>query len=72
VVAYGDEETLELKTEFALGLGLGGVMVWAVPHDTSDQRFSNSFLWRVANRNGLTSTIETESTRYVEIHKKIN
>ncbi|KAL4746948.1 glycoside hydrolase superfamily [Aspergillus terricola var. indicus] len=28
-VAYDDEETLELKAQFALGQALGGVMVWA-------------------------------------------
>ncbi|KAL2801744.1 glycoside hydrolase superfamily [Aspergillus granulosus] len=56
-VAYDDEETLELKSEFALSLGLGGVMVWAVSHDTQTARFSNAFVRRAANRNGLTSII---------------
>ncbi|KAL3483770.1 hypothetical protein BJX62DRAFT_244588 [Aspergillus germanicus] len=71
-VAYDDEETLELKAQFSLGLGLGGVMVWAVSRDTPTQRFSNSFIRRAANRNGLTSTTESNSTRYVETHKVID
>jgi GH18 family chitinase len=71
-VAYDDEETLELKAQFSLGLGLGGVMVWAVSHDTPTQRFSNAFFRRAANRNGLTSTTESNSTRYVETRKLID
>ncbi|KAL4986479.1 hypothetical protein BDW68DRAFT_178697 [Aspergillus falconensis] len=55
-VADDDKETLELKAQFSLGLGLGGVMVWAVSHDTQDQRFSNSFFRRAANGNGMTNT----------------
>jgi GH18 family chitinase len=71
-VSYDDEETLELKAQYALGLGLGGVMVWAVSHDTHDLRFTNSFFRRAANRNGLTTTTESNSTRFVEIHKTID
>ncbi|KAI4599740.1 hypothetical protein KJ359_001476 [Pestalotiopsis sp. 9143b] len=41
-VAYDDEDTLQMKVEFAKGLCLGGVMVWAVSHDTQDATFSQA------------------------------
>jgi GH18 family chitinase len=41
-VAYDDEHTLEMKTDFAHKRCLGGVMVWAVSHDTSDARYSKA------------------------------
>ncbi|KAL2785151.1 hypothetical protein BJX66DRAFT_315411 [Aspergillus keveii] len=54
-LAYDEEETLQLKADFALSLGLGGVMVLAVSHNTQeDQRFSEAFWQRAANRNGRT------------------
>jgi GH18 family chitinase len=71
-VAYNDEETLEIKAKFSLGLGLGGVMVWAVSHDTPSQRFSNAFFKRAVNQNGLTSMTETNSTRYIKTRKVID
>ncbi|KAL4977077.1 glycoside hydrolase superfamily [Aspergillus desertorum] len=43
-VAYDDEETLELKAQSALGQALGGIMVWAVSHDSTDRHFTDAFL----------------------------
>jgi len=39
-VAYDDAETLQLKADFARSQCMGGVMVWAVSHDTTDGKFS--------------------------------
>ncbi|KAH7329286.1 hypothetical protein B0I35DRAFT_473903 [Stachybotrys elegans] len=41
-VAYDDAETLELKTDFAFKRCLGGVMVWAISHDTQDAKYSTA------------------------------
>ncbi|KAJ5337537.1 glycoside hydrolase [Penicillium brevicompactum] len=35
-LSYDDEKTLRLKTEYACGSCLGGVMVWAISHDTKE------------------------------------
>ncbi|KAL6229266.1 hypothetical protein BDW75DRAFT_245886 [Aspergillus navahoensis] len=71
-VAYDDEETLELKAQFALGQALGGVMVWAVSHDTPDRRFTNAFYTRTINRHGMTSKTITNSSEFVEVRKTID
>ncbi|KAI2675771.1 CAZyme family GH18 [Penicillium roqueforti] len=39
-LSYDDEKTLRLKTEYARGSCLGGVMVWAISHDTKDGKYS--------------------------------
>lgn len=39
-VTFDDEETLAARVDFARNLCLGGVMVWAVSHDTPDATFS--------------------------------
>ncbi|KAL2809269.1 hypothetical protein BJX63DRAFT_435321 [Aspergillus granulosus] len=39
-VAYDDEETLELKAQFALGQALGGLMVWAISHDSPSRHMA--------------------------------
>ncbi|OOQ88035.1 hypothetical protein PEBR_14680 [Penicillium brasilianum] len=41
-VTYDDEKTLQLKIEFAQSECLGGVMVWALTHDTADAKYSES------------------------------
>ena len=41
-VAYDDEDTLQMKADFARSQCLGGLMVWAVSHDTSDGRYSRA------------------------------
>ncbi|KAK2022354.1 family 18 glycosyl hydrolase [Colletotrichum zoysiae] len=48
-LAYDDEETLRLKTDFARSQCLGGVMVWAISQDTEDAKYSMA-LSRVAPR----------------------
>ncbi|RDW81627.1 uncharacterized protein DSM5745_05184 [Aspergillus mulundensis] len=39
-VTYDDEKTFRLKIDFARDFCLGGVMVWAVSHDTSSGKYS--------------------------------
>ncbi|KAK1145844.1 hypothetical protein N8T08_003790 [Aspergillus melleus] len=41
-VTYDDEKTLKSRLEFARTTCLGGVMVWAVSHDTYDAKYSNA------------------------------
>ncbi|KAJ0422707.1 glycoside hydrolase [Aspergillus carlsbadensis] len=41
-VAYDDGDTWKIKADFARGQCLGGVMVWAVSHDTLDRTFSKA------------------------------
>lgn len=48
-VAYDDEETLAMRADFVRSQCLGGIMVWAVSHDTPDGRFSEA-LRKAANR----------------------
>ncbi|KAF2686789.1 glycoside hydrolase family 18 protein, partial [Lentithecium fluviatile CBS 122367] len=48
-VAFDDEDTLRLKSEFAQSLCLGGLIVWAISHDTKDAKY-NKALAKVANR----------------------
>ncbi|KAH6696866.1 putative class V chitinase [Plectosphaerella plurivora] len=43
-VAYDDEETLAMRADFARSQCLGGIMVWAVSHDTRDGRFSRAIM----------------------------
>ncbi|KAF2743763.1 glycoside hydrolase family 18 protein [Sporormia fimetaria CBS 119925] len=51
-VSYDDEETFKLKSEFAQSLCMGGLMVWAISHDTQDAKY-NKALAKVANRKVL-------------------
>lgn len=48
-VSYDDEETFKLKAEYAQTMCLGGLMVWAISHDTKDAKY-NKALAKVANR----------------------
>lgn len=48
-VTYDDADTLKLKADFARKLCLGGVMVWAISHDTKDAKYSKA-LAEVAQR----------------------
>ncbi|OBS25926.1 hypothetical protein FPOA_06459 [Fusarium poae] len=41
-VSYDDEDTFPLKTEYANSRCLGGVMVWAISHDTKEARFNTA------------------------------
>lgn len=48
-VSFDDEETFKLKSEYAQSLCLGGLMVWAISHDTQDAKY-NKALAKVTNR----------------------
>lgn len=41
-ITYDDEDTFKLKVDFARTQCMGGVMVWAVNHDTKNGTFSKS------------------------------
>lgn len=41
-VSYDDADTFLLKTNFARKRCLGGVMIWAISHDTSDNYYSKA------------------------------
>ncbi|KAG7412159.1 Chitotriosidase-1 [Fusarium oxysporum f. sp. rapae] len=41
-VSYDDEDTFKLKTDYAKSRCLGGVMVWAISHDTKEARFNKA------------------------------
>ena len=48
-VAYDDKETLKMKSEYAQSLCLGGLMVWAITHDSKDAKYHTA-LAKTANR----------------------
>ncbi|KAH9219676.1 hypothetical protein DL95DRAFT_483923, partial [Leptodontidium sp. 2 PMI_412] len=48
-VAYDDADILKMKADFARNQCMGGVMVWAVSHDTPNGDFSKG-LAAAANR----------------------
>ncbi|KAJ4290045.1 hypothetical protein N0V88_006848 [Collariella sp. IMI 366227] len=48
-LTYDDEKTLKMKRDFARSQCLGGVMVWAISHDTKDAKYSKA-LGRAAPR----------------------
>ncbi|KAK1756646.1 glycoside hydrolase, partial [Echria macrotheca] len=48
-VAYDDEETFGIKSTFAQSHCMGGLMVWAISHDTADAKYSKAIA-KVANR----------------------
>ncbi|GME48568.1 hypothetical protein CNMCM5793_006895 [Neofusicoccum parvum] len=41
-VAYDDADTFQMKADFARSQCLGGLMVWAVSHDTKEAEFSTA------------------------------
>jgi GH18 family chitinase len=41
-LTYDDQETFALRADFARSQCLGGVMVWAVSHDTKDAKYSKA------------------------------
>ncbi|KAJ6437875.1 hypothetical protein O9K51_09703 [Purpureocillium lavendulum] len=48
-VTYDDAETFQMKVDFARSQCLGGVMIWALSHDTEDAKYSRA-IGRVAPR----------------------
>ncbi|RFN43175.1 hypothetical protein FIE12Z_12577 [Fusarium flagelliforme] len=59
-VAYDDEETLKMKTEFAQSRCLGGVMVWAISHDTKDAKYNMALAKALGRRTTRGSLNEDE------------
>jgi chitinase len=60
-VTYDDEDTLKMRADFARSQCLGGVMVWAVSHDTPDARF-NKALAVAANRKYQALAAQSDGT----------
>lgn len=60
-VAYDDKETLKLKADFARGQCLGGLMVWAVSHDTKDAKYTAA-LAEAANRKFVAALPATDDS----------
>lgn len=60
-VAYDDEETFKLKADFARGQCLGGLMVWAVSHDTKDAKYTAA-LAKAANRKFVAALPATDTS----------
>ncbi|KAL6401421.1 hypothetical protein AUP68_15291 [Ilyonectria robusta] len=58
-VSFDDEETLKMKTEFAQSRCLGGVMVWAISHDTKDAKY-NKALAQALNRKVTSGSIDDD------------
>ncbi|KAH7122919.1 hypothetical protein EDB81DRAFT_913002 [Dactylonectria macrodidyma] len=48
-VAYDDEDTFKLRADFARGQCLGGLMVWAISHDTKHAKYTRALV-EAANR----------------------
>ncbi|KAJ3462340.1 hypothetical protein MRS44_007126 [Fusarium solani] len=49
-VSFDDEETFKLKSEYAQSRCLGGVMVWAISHDTKDAKYSQALAKAVGRK----------------------
>jgi chitinase len=60
-VAYDDEETLGIKSAFAQSHCLGGLMVWAVSHDTADFKYTKA-LAKVSNRRAGAQAMGSDQT----------
>ncbi|KAG2000885.1 hypothetical protein GB937_010731, partial [Aspergillus fischeri] len=69
-VAYDDADTLETKINFAYGQCLGGVMVWAISHDTSDAKFTRA-LGQITGRQGK-SLVTIGENDYKQVRKYID
>ncbi|KAL2802725.1 glycoside hydrolase superfamily [Aspergillus granulosus] len=62
-VAYDDGDTWKIKTDFARGQCLGGVVVWAISYDTLDGTYSKDLASVVARKfQSLPVHIEEETT----------
>ncbi|KAF5985649.1 hypothetical protein FCOIX_2003 [Fusarium coicis] len=58
-VSYDDEQTLQIKVDRASERCLGGVMVWAISHDTKDARF-NKALASILGREWSTGSLDDD------------
>lgn len=71
-VAYDDADTYRLKAEYAQKHCLGGLMVWAVSHDTKDAKFSKA-LSKVGNVTpGLRVGLAWDNSGYVTVDTPID
>ncbi|KAK2846372.1 hypothetical protein FQN49_005786, partial [Arthroderma sp. PD_2] len=72
-VTYDDEQTLAMRTAYARKRCLGGVMVWAISHDTSKGDYSRA-LGKSANRAfGSRKTVEGEDgSPIITIRENVN
>ncbi|KAM0669606.1 hypothetical protein ACQRIU_000001 [Beauveria bassiana] len=52
-VAYDDHDTLKMKSEYAQSRCMGGVMVWAISHDTHDAKYSMALAQLTNRKNSL-------------------
>ncbi|KXG46667.1 Glycoside hydrolase, superfamily [Penicillium griseofulvum] len=69
-LTYDDGDTFKLKADFARGQCLGGVMVWAVSHDTKDGKFTRA-LSEAVGRKAVALAMTSESpddTKVVKYH----
>lgn len=41
-MAYDDEETLKIKSDYAMDKCLSGITVWAISQDTKDAKYSGA------------------------------
>ncbi|KAF5678234.1 hypothetical protein FCIRC_6517 [Fusarium circinatum] len=62
-VSYDDEDTFKLKTDYAKSRCLGGVMVWAISHDTKEARF-NKALALSLNRKTTSGEFDKDEKAY--------
>ncbi|KAF5576582.1 hypothetical protein FPANT_10866 [Fusarium pseudoanthophilum] len=67
-VSYDDADTLKVKVDRAGELCLGGVMVWAISHDTRDAKY-NKALAEVLGRNVTKGSLDDDE-KAQEIVKK--
>ncbi|KAH7195298.1 hypothetical protein DER44DRAFT_536499 [Fusarium oxysporum] len=58
-VSYDDADTLKMKVDRAGELCLGGVMVWAISHDTKDARY-NKALAKVLGREVTSGSLDDD------------
>ncbi|KAF2403127.1 glycoside hydrolase [Trichodelitschia bisporula] len=65
-VAYDDQQTIEMKAEFARGQCLGGLMVWAITHDMEDGRFSRA-VGRAAGRSSTEALKDKDPSKYRQL-----
>jgi hypothetical protein len=65
-VTYDDADTFLLKTNFARSECLGGVMVWAISHDTADGKYTEA-LSKVTSRSFISRKSVTSGDDETEI-----
>ncbi|KAM5351164.1 hypothetical protein ACJ41O_003887 [Fusarium nematophilum] len=69
-VSYDDAETLEMKVERAAERCLGGVMVWAISHDTKEAKY-NKALAKVLGREVTSGSLD-DNEKAADFEKRPN